>query len=150
MKKVYIAIVVAILMLSFTSIAMAATEQDTQEGMAFLKVMFCGLLIAGLGIASSRKWRIVLFANYTDIAYTSGVVFIPLIIGIVLAIMIGDKVSDGRYILYFSLAIGAIMSLVVLKATYMYNRGYKHKVRAFLLAYIAKIFMLIFFVIALI
>lgn len=150
MKTYRIAILTAILILIFTSVAMAATDQDTQFAWNFIKIMVCGLAIAVLGISASRKGDIILFANYTDITYTAGVIFIPLLIGILLAIMIGDKINDGRYILYFSLAIAAVLFLVVLKSTYMYNKDYKYGIRAFILASISKIFMLCLFIIALI
>lgn len=138
---------VALLFLPELAFAAAEAAQRSQEvSLLPLKIsLVIGLCISLYGIYASRKKKIVLFANLTDIAATAGIPAVAAI-ALFLAIFLEMKgILAGSVVGIGALAVAVLVAI----ATFRYNRSINAGFIGFLLALFTKFFLLTIYVVLL-
>lgn len=130
-------------------LAVAASEvaRQTQEvSLLPLKIsLVAGLCISLYGIYASRKKKIVVFANLTDILATAAIPVIAAL-AVFLAIFLEMKGILAAAFIGIGVSGGAIMVAI---ATFSYNRSINANFFGFLLALFTKFFLLTLYVLLL-
>lgn len=139
----------AVLLLFFPEFVFAASEvaqQSKDVSLLPLKIsLVIGLCISLYGVYASRKKKIVLFANLTDIAATAG---IPVIAALAIFLAIFLEMKGVLAGIVVSIGVLAVAILVTI-ATFQYNRSINAGFLGFLLALFTNFFLLTIYVLLL-
>lgn len=143
MKKILVLpAAVIITLLSNLNMAYAANNNVTSGDLkTFFFIITIGLFVSAAALAKSKQGKAVVFANYTDIAFTAGSVLVPFIVELIVLFAFDSNSVIPMGVIFF------IMLAVITKATFSYNKH--NSISAFLLAITAKIFLAVVSLLAL-
>ena len=126
----------------FAATREVAAQASDQSLLPYKIAFACGVALTIYGLYLSRKKKIVIFANLTDIAAT---VAIPITSLLIYFLCIFFEIrSDACVILVAATALTCLIAVVI--ATYAYNASINANLWGFLLALFIKLFLLALYI----
>lgn len=136
--------IVTFLALAFVSTVSSVLAQanggsttNEQTGSLTFAIIALSIILCSYGVYLSRKRKIVIFANYTDIAVTASIPFIAWIF----IELLDRQITNDHVFIYLALLPAFCVFLIMCWATFLYNTSVNSGIFGFLLALYTKLFL---------